>query len=270
MKTTSQTLDNKDMSSQEKAVLAQTLIPMYNSVVGSAVSQSMADAARKKQGTDLAVTLRGLGPKSTANVPEYLRRKDLPAEIYPDVPESEILASLIERGLPITEAIKITENTSKIKRDAEQAKIDLLKAQARHYNTPTAPTVTDKAAMLNRAIAGEEAKTGIKLNATQIALLERSLEAPRALIVEGTVEDKIITDPQTGKEVTVKARYEGNRWVEVKSGIPISGPPADPYLGTGGPAIANPYFFNTPNSPSSSPAPTRVRNFTDLPGQGVK
>jgi hypothetical protein len=269
MKTTSATLDNKDMSSQEKAVLAQALTPMYNSVVGSAINQSMASDARKRQGMELNAALQR---NKTAGIEAQLRTPGMTFEKLNASAEAapEQTFSILTQYMSPKEALDVMDSTDELSRETRKAKLGLIKAQITETLTPKGVTITDKAAAFNRAIAAKREELGRELNATETAAVGKSLEAPRPLIVEGTIEDKILTDPETGKKVTVKARYEGNKWVEVESGIPISGTPANPILGTGGPAAANPYFFNTPNSPSSSPAPTRVRNFTDLPGQGVK
>lgn len=247
MKTTSATLDNKDMSSQEKAVLAQTLSPMYNSVIGSAVSQSMADDARKKQGMRIATALQ---QNQTAGITEQLNTPGMTFEklnVAAKASPQQTLSMLVQQGVPVSEALSIIKNTDDLDRRETQAKIGLLEAQTKETLTPKGVTVTDKAATFNRAVAAKEEQLGRKLNATEKA----SLETPTPSLSAGTERDLVLMNPVTKKNITIKAEWDGTEFRDKISGAQVYKKP--PGIFGGGDGEVNPAMFGLPPEPDIDP-----------------
>jgi hypothetical protein len=256
MKTTSATLDNKDMSSQEKAVLAQALTPMYNSVVGGAINQSMASDARKRQGMELNAALQR---NKTAGIEAQLRTPGMTFEKLNASAEAapEQTFSILTQYMSPKEALDVMDSTDELSRETRKAKLGLIKAQITETLTPKGVTITDKAATLNRAVAAEEQRRGVKLNAIQIADVERSLDTPTPLLRAGMEKDLVLTDPESGKNKTIPAFWDGNEWREKVSGAPVY--QKTPSLMGGGGSEINPLMFGRAPTLESS-----VRNFEDL------
>jgi hypothetical protein len=260
VKKTSATIDDPKLSMMEKANLAQALNPMYSSVIGGAVSQSMADDARKKQGMRIAEGLKQAQNNKNAIIDEQLRTPGMTFEklnVAAKASPQQTLSMLVQQGVPVSEALSIIKNTDDLERRETQAKIGLLEAQTKETLTPKGVTVTDKAATLNRAIAAEEQRRGVKLNAIQIADVERSLDTPTPLLRAGMEKDLVLTDPESGKNKTIPAFWDGNEWREKVSGAPVY--QKTPSLMGGGGSEINPLMFGRAPAPESS-----VRNFEDL------
>jgi hypothetical protein len=256
MKTTSATLDNKDMSSQEKAVLAQALSPMYNSVVGSAISQSMASDARKRQGIELNAALER---NKTAGIEAQLRTPGMTFEklnVAAKASPQQTL-SILSQYMPIGEAIAYMKSTDDLDRKKTEAEIGLIEAQMQERLAPKSVTLTDTDKELNDRIAAKQAQLGRTITATERVELRDAMKAPTPALRAGIEKDLVLTDPETGQKKTIPAVWDGNEWREKVSGAPVY--QKTPSLMGGGGSEINPLMFGRAPAPESS-----VRNFEDL------
>lgn len=258
VKKTTDAIDNPKLSSMERATLAQSINPMINSVVGSAINQSMASDARKRQGMELNAALQR---NKTAGIEAQLRTPGMTFEKLNASAEAapEQTLSILTQYMPVGEALAVMDSTDKINQETRKAKLDLIKAQTQESLTPKATVVTDKAATLNRAIAAAEQRLGVKLNAIQIAEVERSLETPTQLLRPGTERDLVLKDPESGENKTIPAYWDGNEWREKVSGAQVY--QKTPSLMGGGSPETNPAMFGRPITSGSGAG---VRDFGDL------
>ena len=258
MKTTSATLDNKDMSSQEKAVLAQALSPMYNSVVGSAISQSMASDARKRQGIELNAALER---NKTAGIEAQLRTPGMTFEklnVAAKASPQQTL-SILSQYMPIGEAIAYMKSTDDLDRKKTEAEIGLIEAQMQERLAPKSVTLTDTDKELNDRIAAKQAQLGRVITAAEKVELRDAMKTPTPLLRPGTKKDLILEDPETGKEKTVPSVWDGNEWRVEVSGAPVYLSP--PGMFGGGGKTINPSIFGQSSAPDLGAS---VRDFNDL------
>ena len=250
MKTTSATLDNKDMSSQEKAVLAQTLSPMYNSVIGNAVSQSMADDARKKQATRIVTALK---QNQSAGVAEQLRTPGMTFEklnVAAKASPQQTISLLLEQGVPLNEAVTVYKSIDELDRKKTEAEIGLIEAQMQERLAPKSVTLTDTDKDLNDRIAAKQAQLGRAITATEKVELRDAMKAPTAGRRAGEKKDLILEDPETGKKKTVPSVWDGNEWRDEISEAPIYLSP--PGMFGGGGKTINPSIFGRSSAPSTA------------------
>jgi hypothetical protein len=260
VKKTSATIDDPKLSSMEKATLAQTLSPMYNSVIGNAVSQSMADDARKKQGMRIVAGLQQAQNDRNSIVDEQLRTPGMTFEklnVAAKASPQQTLSMLVQQGVPVSEALSIIKNTDELDRKETQAKIGLLEAQTKETLTPKGVTLTDTDKDLNDRIAAKQAQLGRPITATERVELRDAMKAPTSAFRAGIEKDLVLTDPETGKKKTIPAVWDGNEWREKVSGAPVY--QKTPSLMGGGGSEINPLMFGRAPAPESS-----VRNFEDL------
>jgi hemoglobin-like flavoprotein len=259
VKKTTQTIDDPKLSSMEKANIAQALNPMLNSVIGGAMSQSMADEARRKQSERVVTALR---QNQNAGITEQLNTPGMTFEklnVAAKASPQQTLSLLVQQGVPVSEAISIIKNTDELDRKMTEAQIGLIEAQTEAQKAPKVTAVTDKAATLNRAVAAEEQRRGVKLNAIEIADVEKSLETPTLLLRPGTKKDLILEDPETGNKKTVPSYWDGNEWRDDVSGAPVYLSP--PGMFGGGGKTPNPLIFGRSSAPDVGAG---VRDFGDL------
>ena len=258
VKKTTDAIDNPKLSSMEKATLAQSINPMINSVVGGAINQSMASDARKRQGMDL---LAALQRNKTAGIEAQLRTPGMTFEKLNASAEAapEQTLSILTQYMPVGEALAVMDSNDKITQETRRARLELIRAQTQESLTPRATAVTDKAATLNRAIAAERERIGRQLTATEISNVERSLETPTPLLRPGMERDLVITDPESGKNKTIPAYWDGNEWREKNSGAQVY--QKTPSIMGGGPLEINPAMFGRP---ATSDSGAGVRDFSDL------
>jgi len=259
VKKTSATIDDPKLSSMERATLAQTLYPMYNSVIGGAVSQSMADDARKKQGIRIAAALR---QGENIGLAEQLRNPGITFEKLSASAKAsprDTIGLMVREGVPLDQAVNAFKTVDDLDRKKTEAEIGLIDAQMKERLAPKGVTVTDKAATLKRAIDAEELRRGVKLNAIQIADVERSLETPTPLLRAGMEKDLILTDPEGGENKTIPAFWDGNEWREKVSGALVYISP--PGMFGGGGKTPNPAMFGRSSAPDLNAG---ARDFNDL------
>lgn len=258
VKKTSSTIDDPKLSSMEKAALAQTLAPMYNSVIGSAISQSMASDARKKQGMELHAALKR---NQTAGIEEQLNTPGMTFEklnVAAKASPQQTL-SILSQYMPIGEAIAVMKNTDELDRKKTQAEIGLLEAQTTKFLTPAVAKVGDVQRAENDVFAAKEAELGRALTAAERVAARQAMQTPRATIVNGTVEEKVLVNPATGESKKVTAQYVGGQWLDKNSAMPLYN--KAPGLFGGGEEVVNPAIFGgstaapaTPTDSSTVPA----------------
>jgi myosin heavy subunit len=259
VKKTSATLDDSKLTSQQKAVLAQTLSPMYNSVIGSAVSQSMADDARKKQATRIVTALK---QNQSAGVAEQLRTPGMTFEklnVAAKASPQQTISLLLEQGVPLNEAVTVYKSIDDLDRKKTEAEIGLIEAQMQERLAPKSVTLTDTDKELNDRIAAKQAQLGRAITATEKVELRDAMKAPTAGRRAGEKKDLILEDPETGKKKTVPSVWDGNEWRDEISEAPIYLSP--PGMFGGGGKTINPSIFGRA---STTDLGANVRDFNDL------
>ena len=259
VKKTSATIDDPKLSSMEKATLAQTLSPMYNSVIGNAVSQSMADDARKKQATRIVTALK---QNQSAGVAEQLRTPGMTFEklnVAAKASPQQTISLLLEQGVPLNEAVTVYKSIDELDRKKTEAEIGLIEAQMQERLAPKSVTLTDTDKELNDRIAAKQAQLGRAITATEKVELRDAMKAPTAGRRAGEKKDLILEDPETGKKKTVPSVWDGNEWRDEISEAPIYLSP--PGMFGGGGKTINPSIFGRA---STTDLGANVRDFNDL------
>jgi len=258
VKKTTESIDNPKLSSMERANLAQSLNPMINSVVGSAINQSMASDARKRQGMELNAALER---NKTAGIEAQLRTPGMTFEKLNASAEAapEQTFATLTQFMSAGEALAVMESTGKISQETKEAKLGLIRAQIKETSTPKSVALTDTDKELNDRIAAEEAQLGRRVTALERVKLRDAMKTPTPLLRPGTKKDLILEDPETGKEKTVPSVWDGNEWRVEVSGAPVYLSP--PGMFGGGGKTPNPSIFGRPYA---SDLDAGVRNFTTL------
>jgi hypothetical protein len=259
VKKTSATIDDPKLSSMERATLAQTLSPMYNSVIGSAVNQSMADDARKKQATRIVTALK---QNQSAGVAEQLRTPGMTFEklnVAAKASPQQTISLLLEQGVPLNEAVTVYKSIDELDRKKTEAEIGLIEAQMQERLAPKSVTLTDTDKELNDRIAAKQAQLGRVITAAEKVELRDAMKTPTPSLRPGTKKDLILEDPETGKKKTVPAVWDGNEWREQTSEALIYLSP--PGMFGGGGKTINPLMFGRSSAPDLG---ANVRDFNDL------
>lgn len=259
VKKTTQTIDDPKLSSMERANIAQALNPMLNSVIGGAMSQSMADEARRKQGERVVSALR---QNQTAGVAEQLRTPGMTFEklnVSAKASPQQTLSLLVQQGLPVSEALSIIKNTDELDRKMTEAQIGLIEAQTEAQKAPKSVSLTDTDKELNDRIAAEESRIGRPVTAAERVQLRDAMKTPTPLLRAGMERDLVLTDPESGKNKTIPAYWDGNEWREKNSGARVY--QKTPSIMGGGPLEINPAMFGRPPASGSEAG---VRDFKDL------
>lgn len=259
VKKTTQTIDDPKLSSMERANIAQALNPMLNSVIGGAMSQSMADEARRKQGERVVSALR---QNQTAGVAEQLRTPGMTFEklnVSAKASPQQTLSLLVQQGLPVSEALSIIKNTDELDRKMTEAQIRLIEAQTEAQKAPKSVSLTDTDKELNDRIAAEESRMGRPVTAAERVQLRDAMKAPTPALRPGVKKDLILKDPETEQNKTVPAVWDGNEWRDEVSGAPVYLSP--PGMFGGGGKIPNPAIFGRASTIDFG---ADVRDFNDL------
>ena len=258
VKKTTDAIDNPKLSSMERATLAQSINPMINSVVGSAINQSMASDARKRQGMELNAALQR---NKTAGIEAQLRTPGMTFEKLNASAEAatEQTFAILTQYMTAGEALAVMDSTDEISRETRKAKLGLIKAQIQETSTPKGVALTDTDKELNDRIAAEESRMGRRVTAAERVQLRDAMKTPTPLLRPGTKKDLILQNPETGEKKTVTSIWDGNEWRDEVSGAPVYLSP--PGMFGGGGKTVNQAIFGGTSSPGFDAS---VRNFDDL------
>jgi hypothetical protein len=258
VKKTTESIDDPKLSSMERANLAQSLNPMINSVVGSAINQSMASDARKRQGMELNAALER---NKTAGIEAQLRTPGMTFEKLNASAEAapEQTFATLTQFMSAGEALAVMESTNKISQKTKEAKLGLLEAQIKETLTPKGVALTDTDKELNDRIAAKQAQLGRPVTALERVELRDAMKTPTPLLRPGTKKDLILEDPETGNKKTVPSYWDGNEWRDDVSGAPVYLSP--PGMFGGGGKTPNPLIFGRSSAPDVGAG---VRDFGDL------